>query len=229
MAKAMHISYRTFTVDEMPFLNDIHAAPRDFTARRVYGDWLQDRGDPLGEFIRLQILEYETGYNPPRGTKTRIRKLEQEHGASWRGAPTNRHRRFESGGFFSSFVCGLPHVSVYVPGDLGAWESLERAYTHRRPHHQLEIIMDIEHEDRGDISPLLSHPVFKIAHSVELRTIWRNTSNGTFLLGPIGESHLRQALRCFDQRVFRRRFFRDVPDGRVEEVERSLLFESKQE
>jgi len=221
------ISYRTFAGEELGFLQAIHEAPRDFTARLVYSDWLEERGDPLGDFIRLQVLEYKTEWKPPRGIKTRIKKLEREHGITWRGAPTNRHRRFESGGFFSSFVWGLPHVTVFVPAETDEWQALERAYTLRMPHHQLEIIMDIEYGNHEDITPLLSHPAFRIAHSIELRTVWRNSSNGQFRHGPIRESHLHQALRCFGQRVFRNRFFRDVAPERVAEAERVLRSESQ--
>jgi uncharacterized protein (TIGR02996 family) len=37
------------------FLAAIAAAPDDDVTRLVFADWLEERGDPLGEFIRLQI------------------------------------------------------------------------------------------------------------------------------------------------------------------------------
>ena len=36
------------------FLQAILEAPEDETPRLVYADWLEDQGDPRGEFIRLQ-------------------------------------------------------------------------------------------------------------------------------------------------------------------------------
>lgn len=40
--------------DEAAFLAAIAAAPGDPTPRLVYADWLEERGDPRAEFIRLQ-------------------------------------------------------------------------------------------------------------------------------------------------------------------------------
>src|SRR5690242_1539927 len=37
------------------FLAAIQEAPDDDTPRLVFADWLDERDDPLGEFIRLQI------------------------------------------------------------------------------------------------------------------------------------------------------------------------------
>ena len=36
------------------FLEAIRAAPDDDVPRLVYADWLEERGEPLGEFIRVQ-------------------------------------------------------------------------------------------------------------------------------------------------------------------------------
>jgi uncharacterized protein (TIGR02996 family) len=40
--------------DDAAFLRAITAAPDDAAPRLVYADWLDERGDPRGEFIRLQ-------------------------------------------------------------------------------------------------------------------------------------------------------------------------------
>src|SRR5439155_16650690 len=37
------------------FLQAVLDAPDDDAPRLMYADWLTERGDPLGEFIRLQI------------------------------------------------------------------------------------------------------------------------------------------------------------------------------
>ena len=41
--------------DATAFILAIHAAPHDAAPRLVYADWLDERGDPRGEFIRVQV------------------------------------------------------------------------------------------------------------------------------------------------------------------------------
>ena len=43
------------------FLHAILAAPDDDTPRLIYADWLEERGDLRGEFIRLQVELAEPG------------------------------------------------------------------------------------------------------------------------------------------------------------------------
>jgi uncharacterized protein (TIGR02996 family) len=43
------------SVEEEAFLRAISAAPDDSTVRLVYADWLEERGDPKAEFVRLQV------------------------------------------------------------------------------------------------------------------------------------------------------------------------------
>lgn len=43
------------SMDDSPFIDTIIANPDDDGPRLVYADWLEERGDPRGEFIRLQI------------------------------------------------------------------------------------------------------------------------------------------------------------------------------
>ena len=61
------------------FLAEITTAPEDDAPRLVFADWLDDRGDPLGEFIRLQV-ELEPWRRPradPREELERVRRLHQ--------------------------------------------------------------------------------------------------------------------------------------------------------
>jgi uncharacterized protein (TIGR02996 family) len=39
---------------EQAFLQEIASAPDDLSVRLIYADWLTDRGDPLGDFVRAQ-------------------------------------------------------------------------------------------------------------------------------------------------------------------------------
>lgn len=51
------------------FIATICKHPADMFPRGVYADWLEERGDVRGEFIRKSIEL--TGYSPPRGIKKR--------------------------------------------------------------------------------------------------------------------------------------------------------------
>ncbi len=46
------------TTDERKFLKEVEDDLNDDSARLVYADWLEERGDPRGEYLRL---EYELG------------------------------------------------------------------------------------------------------------------------------------------------------------------------
>src|SRR5205807_34493 len=42
--------------DEAAFLQALDADPEDLTLRMVFADWLEERGDPRGELLRLTHL-----------------------------------------------------------------------------------------------------------------------------------------------------------------------------
>jgi uncharacterized protein (TIGR02996 family) len=63
-------------MDEDVFLRAISAAPDDITVRLVYADWLEERGDPRAEFIRLQVRLREVPLEDP--TRTALQTREQE-------------------------------------------------------------------------------------------------------------------------------------------------------
>ena len=41
-------------IDEASFVEEIRRSPDDITPRLIYADFLEDNGDPRGEFIRIQ-------------------------------------------------------------------------------------------------------------------------------------------------------------------------------
>lgn len=45
--------------DEVAFLTAIRGTPKDMVPRMVYADWLQEKGDPRGEFIDLQCKMFQ--------------------------------------------------------------------------------------------------------------------------------------------------------------------------
>ncbi len=59
----------------------IYAAPADDAPRAVYADWLQQRGDPRGEFIALQLLRAHGGGTPEQAD--REHELVTAHGPDW--------------------------------------------------------------------------------------------------------------------------------------------------
>jgi uncharacterized protein (TIGR02996 family) len=75
--------------DRTAFLRAIRAAPDDDALRLAFADWLEERGDPLGEFIRLQcaLEPVRDRYHDERVEELRRREeqLLKEHRAEWLG------------------------------------------------------------------------------------------------------------------------------------------------
>lgn len=67
---------------EHDFLAAIAANTNDADARSVYADWLDQRGDPRGEYLRLEALLY--------AGPARILELTQQIDPTWLGAVTRR-------------------------------------------------------------------------------------------------------------------------------------------
>ncbi|HEU0034605.1 MAG TPA: TIGR02996 domain-containing protein [Kofleriaceae bacterium] len=70
----------TANVDGDALLAAIRANPADDKPRLVYADWLQERGDPRGELIALQLSGRDDA-----ATTRRERALLAEHARSWLG------------------------------------------------------------------------------------------------------------------------------------------------
>src|SRR5262245_29377146 len=62
--------------DDTRFLQAILAAPDDDDLRLVYADWLEDRGDVRGEYLRLQVSLHSVSIEEFKKTATRARMLE---------------------------------------------------------------------------------------------------------------------------------------------------------
>src|SRR4051794_22570375 len=77
------------------FLQAILANPDDVVPRLVYADWLEERGDPRGEFIRLQCKLAHTPDSDPRVLPLRERESEllEIHHQTWLG-PLSRWTDF---------------------------------------------------------------------------------------------------------------------------------------
>lgn len=71
--------------DENGFLKEIAQHPNDDALRMIFADWLDERGDPRGEFIRAQC-ELANGCWGMRRTllQSKSKILLKKHGAAWR-------------------------------------------------------------------------------------------------------------------------------------------------
>src|SRR6266702_3050247 len=98
-------------IDHDTFLQAIIEAPDDDTPRLIYADWLEERGDPRGEFIRVQcaltnLNETDERWSPQ---KHRERQLLAQYGTEWAGMLTGLVEEYE---FRRGFV---EYVSMAAP------------------------------------------------------------------------------------------------------------------
>jgi uncharacterized protein (TIGR02996 family) len=81
---------------EAKLLELVYTTPEDDEARLVYGDWLQERGDPRAELLTLQLKPH-----PLQKDLARAKQLVREFGRQWLGplepAIQRRTERFERG------------------------------------------------------------------------------------------------------------------------------------
>jgi uncharacterized protein (TIGR02996 family) len=98
--------------EHLGFLRATIENPGDDTPRLIYADWLDERGDPRGEFIRVQCQLARLPETDSRleGLRARERALQNDHQQQWLGLPHHPllHWRFERG-----FVAGLGHAGVF--------------------------------------------------------------------------------------------------------------------
>jgi uncharacterized protein (TIGR02996 family) len=69
------------------FLRDVKEAPDDDIPRLILADWLQDHGDPRGEFIHLQVIRARLDGEDPRypEVQQRERQILRRHALAWLG------------------------------------------------------------------------------------------------------------------------------------------------
>lgn len=73
------------TTDEDAFLDGIRAQPDDDALRLVYADWLEERGDPRAELVRVQceLARLDVRRSRRRELERRERELIGEHFDEW--------------------------------------------------------------------------------------------------------------------------------------------------
>jgi uncharacterized protein (TIGR02996 family) len=89
-----------------PFIAAICAEPDDNLPRLIYADWLDDRGDPRGEFIRLQLSVRMGEW----ANVARMSELEKLYGRKWAGP-------FADWAYMVGFRRGFPE-HVVIPADV---------------------------------------------------------------------------------------------------------------
>jgi carbon storage regulator len=81
---AIHGRWEPRPAEELPFLKAISAEPGDEGARLVFADWLEERADPLGEFLRNQCRLVKLALDQRRRElEARQQALWEQHGAAW--------------------------------------------------------------------------------------------------------------------------------------------------
>jgi uncharacterized protein (TIGR02996 family) len=81
------LDHLTLTTDERPFIRAIAEDLDNDSTRLVYADWLEDQGDPYGEFIRVQVQLANLGATDPRRPFLEKRQSQLEQAVSlalWR-------------------------------------------------------------------------------------------------------------------------------------------------
>src|SRR6266511_2319846 len=70
---------------EDAFLQAVLDEPDDEAPRLIYADWLQERGDPRGEFIQVQCQLARLRAGDPRRVALEVEEQElfDEYGAEW--------------------------------------------------------------------------------------------------------------------------------------------------
>lgn len=108
------------------FLQDILANPEDDTPRLIYADWLEERGDPRGEFIRLQCRLATMSADDQRRPllEQQERELLERHQDKWLGSLRPSLARW-------SFRRGFLDM-IAVPASLYLQRAVKRPATVRR-------------------------------------------------------------------------------------------------
>jgi len=71
--------------DQQAFMNSIIDDPDDDLPRLIYADWLEEQGNPRGEFIRLQCAMAELPWYDPgqKALEFRANQLRKKHQREW--------------------------------------------------------------------------------------------------------------------------------------------------
>src|SRR5262249_52162165 len=108
-------AWQKFSNEELAVLSAIHADPATDAPRLIYADWLEERGNPLGELIRLQCglaLVKSRGIESDQAMANREKELEYQFKEIWRGMPLYQRGMVAPQLRNDGFERGLPIVST---------------------------------------------------------------------------------------------------------------------
>jgi uncharacterized protein (TIGR02996 family) len=85
----------------------VRGAPGDDAPRLVYADWLEEQGDPLGRFIRVQCELAKLSDSDARRAELLLEQKRAQRGNTkhWRGSPPSTFK-------FARFIRGFPHLRL---------------------------------------------------------------------------------------------------------------------
>lgn len=158
--------------DEESFLAAIFANPDDDAPRLMYADWLTERGNPRGEFIRVQIemsRPQDRRSEVYRGLRGREAELRIRHRNEWLGCPT---RRMKGCTFRRGFVETVRISNILLPN--AELERLFRLHPVRTLHLRGEVTYEV-------IKRLMALPLGTLRDLILSRTSYL-TSDGVIVL-----------------------------------------------
>jgi uncharacterized protein (TIGR02996 family) len=166
-------SQHYFTRQELSLLASIHECPRDQMRFLIYADWLEDRGDPLADFIRVQCqLEGMAADHPEYAAlKKRERAALRGHADAWRGFSARRN-------FWGGFRRGLPVLSWRCWDHEWPGEASFLSY-HMRARHGIDLTIFVSDEEE-------LREIFDVPAARWLRRLFLV---GPMILGAPGQGH----------------------------------------
>ncbi|MFT3713183.1 MAG: TIGR02996 domain-containing protein [Archangium sp.] len=148
------------TTEESELLTRIWARPEDDAPRLVYADWLMERQDPRGEFIRLQVesAALHDGHHLKLEYERRAAAVMHPHRLEWTPAVNPA--------FEWRFVRGFPaSVKLAAPALKDSLAALERVPSLEG----FELNFNGVTEPLGDVwARVFSHRIFERLHSLRL-------------------------------------------------------------
>lgn len=150
---------RPFGPDELAFLKAIHANPADDLPRLVYADWLDERGDPLAEMIRLGVEARDDGRTD---LKPRIDALATRLRPRYVSPVPMRMR-------FSHWRRGLPVLTCNLSlSDLNFEAIFRNCERSTSPLYAFSL--EVFYYDTSGLESILRHPFMKQVHWLQLST-----------------------------------------------------------
>jgi uncharacterized protein (TIGR02996 family) len=161
-----------YAATEIALLETIRIEPGEDSYRLIYADWLRERGDRLGNFIRIQCRIHAFWDNQsfypayvPMGMHTlKVRELRyiKRYGEEWR-SPLPPWARF------SHFTRGFPMAAMDWPiGSFRQMSDADLARSCKEMNQRLMIGVTAWPKSLAELTPLFRSPVWRYARSLSI-------------------------------------------------------------